>query len=591
MENTKEADQISTPQESKNIPLILGILVSVFTAIIFVMTSLRYMSFLSLNWDLGINMQLLWTNTHGFLLFETADFETSGVRSFLQVNSAYIAIPLSHLYRIWPSAFTLLSIQAFFISLSIVPIYMFTNQRLRDTKISLLVAVIFISGFAVLSGVFYDFHWESFIPLEFFLFVWLISRRKFLLSAIVIIVGSLTLEVFPFLSASYLLYLFIFPEREFFPEEVTKSVIARERVKYLALLVISGIAYYIIGYLGGVVVPNIIGNASTAVSASHSVVYLFNFGITSSTILNSTVYWLLLFMSLGFVPFIKFRSLVVIAPWFYWSTIALPNFYTSQFGNQYGIIAMSVLLIPFIEGLRVIIDRSRRSEPAGRYSVLIGPLSLLILAIGFETTSVFLNHGHLLFFTVVFCIIGIITVILFYKGTDLKNTSLRVISARPLSRKFMIQFLLIVVVIGLVIGPLNPINTSAEGTGGYSVSFSVNPSYTYMGEISTIVGHNNTVLTTDNLFPYVANNPNAYSFFWYPRNYTQDQYFPFNSTNLPNFLLIDDSQMFTVPSYFSNIAFNTTSYGLVYEIENSNYPGNIYLFELGYHGNITTRTS
>ena len=42
--------------------------------------------------------------------------------------------------------------------------------------------------------------------------------------------------------------------------------------------------------------------------------------------------------------------------------------------------------------------------------------------------------------------------------------------------------------------------------------------------------------------------------------------------------------MFTVPSLYQYLAFNSTLYGEKMEIINSKYPGNIYLFQLGYDG-------
>lgn len=557
--------------------------VAVFSVLIFLMTSIRYMGFLDLNWDMGINMQLLWTNTHGYLLYETADFETSGIRSFLQINSAYVAIPLSYLYGIFPTAYTLLLIQAVGISLSAIPIYYYAVSRTNNPGFSLLIAIFFLSGFAVISGVFYDFHWESFIPLEFFTFVYLIYRRHYLLGAILVIIGTMTLEVFPFFAASYLIFLLFFTKDATDAAPNPTESYLKERLILLSLLIFSGAMYYTVMYFGGVILPGIVGSKTTAVSATHSVSYLFNFGITPSNLLNSTDYWLLLFTSMGFVPLLKPKSLIVLVPWVYWSSVAFPQYYTTQFGVQYGILATSVLLIPFIEGIAYITDKHRIEDPNTLY-VLMGPVSLLFIGSILLNYATFVNHSHLMLFSFVFGAIGVATIAMVKLDPKLiRNFRMR-FSKTQFTRKSVYIFLLVAIIASIVIGPLNPVNTQPEGSGGYSVAFSPNPSYVYMNQINTIVGHNNTVLSTDNLFVFIANNPHAYSFFWYPKNYSGNQYFPYSGNNLPKFLLLDTSMMFTVPHFFSNTAFNSTKYGLRYEIVNSNYPGNIYLFELGFSG-------
>ena len=53
----------------------LFVLLGAFAGLYSALSQLRFEEFYAGNWDLGINMQLLWTNTHGYLLFETGDYE------------------------------------------------------------------------------------------------------------------------------------------------------------------------------------------------------------------------------------------------------------------------------------------------------------------------------------------------------------------------------------------------------------------------------------------------------------------------------------------------------------------------------------
>lgn len=562
----------------------LTAILATFAAVIFVMTALRYMSFLALNWDLGINMQMLWTTNHGYLLYETADFQTSGIKSFLQINSAYIALPVAYIYRFLPSAYTLLSIQAIVLSLSAIPIYLYSFSRTRSQTVSLLISIVFLSSFAVMSGVFFDFHWEAFLPLEFFSFVYFTHKRRYVLSGLTLLLGALTLEVFPFMAASYLLFAFFFPQ-DASGNPNNESVQPKSiRIAALVLLFLSAILYYIIAYIGSAIIPGIVGAQSlTPHPSSHSIEYLFNFGLTSDTIINSLLYWLLLLVALGFVPLLKLRPLIVLLPWFYWSVIAFPNYYTSQFGVQYGIIACALLLIPFIEGVAAL-ERERKDANSYHFlPALFGPIALIVVAAVYETTSIFSNHSYTLELLFIFVVLGTVTVYL-YKTGLIDRRWLARISVMHSDKRNIRNYLLLVIFVGLLIGPLNPVNTSPPITGGYAVSFSPSPSFHYMKNISSIVGHNGTVLSTDNLFPFVANDPNAYSFFWFKADYSNYPYFPFNESNLPQFLLLSSSEMFTVPSWLSNIAFNTTQYGLILKINASNYPGNIYFMEMDYKG-------
>ena len=236
----------------------LASIVLVFTSIIFFMTSIRYMSFLDLNWDLGINMQMLWTTTHGYLLYETADRQTSGVMSFLQVNSAYIAIPIAYIYGILPNAFTLLFIQSFVISASAIPLFYYSVFVTSDVKKSLLVSIVFVSGFAVVSGIFYDFHWEAFLPVEFFTFVYFVSRGKLTGSFLVLLLGSLTLEVFPFMAGSFLLFQLFAGENTAGTIQTLKKQIGN-KYPSLMLLVAAGIIYFLIAFVDGTIVPFLVG--------------------------------------------------------------------------------------------------------------------------------------------------------------------------------------------------------------------------------------------------------------------------------------------------------------------------------------------
>ena len=101
-----------------------------------------------------------------------------------------------------------------------------------------------------------------------------------------------------------------------------------------------------------------------------------------------------------------------------------------------------------------------------------------------------------------------------------------------------------------------------------------------------LIPSNSWVLSSDNLFPYVADNPNAYAMLWFPANYSRiTPYLPFNSSNLPSYVLVDAAQIGFMPSFLNSTIENESIYGLKADIiYNGGYPGSIYLFEKGYSG-------
>jgi hypothetical protein len=88
------------------------------------------------------------------------------------------------------------------------------------------------------------------------------------------------------------------------------------------------------------------------------------------------------------------------------------------------------------------------------------------------------------------------------------------------------------------------------------------------------------VLASDNLFPLVANDVNAYSFFW-----AQDPglLLPFTAVNLPSFVFISQSSTSAIPSWLSVTLYNVSDYG-VRGVAWSTPVGSVMLFERGFGG-------
>ena len=128
---------------------ILIVYLPFYFALIFVISLLRYLNFYTADADLGINMQGLWTTTHGMLMFDSSDFEIYGMVSHLEVHTSFIAVLFAYPYLLFPGPSFLFLLQDSAISLSVIILYMLcgkvTGDNWRATPCSALRAESFVS--------------------------------------------------------------------------------------------------------------------------------------------------------------------------------------------------------------------------------------------------------------------------------------------------------------------------------------------------------------------------------------------------------------------------------------------------------------
>jgi len=131
----------------------------------------RYLTYQTNAWDLGINMQALWTTAfQGRFLYYTAELSWNSTGSLMGVHFVPILFALTPLYRVFPGALTLLTLQSLAVCASSLPLYLLAARR-ASRLAALTIAVAYLFSGPLLGAVFYDFHAEAFIPL-FGLTVW-----------------------------------------------------------------------------------------------------------------------------------------------------------------------------------------------------------------------------------------------------------------------------------------------------------------------------------------------------------------------------------------------------------------------------------
>ena len=545
--------------------------------------TLRYENFYTTNWDFGIAEQLLWTGAHGRLLFETADFSTSYTLSFLQVHSTYIALLIAQVYSLFPTAFFLVLIQATILSLSIFPLFLISSSMNLDRRMSYAIIMIYMFSFTVMSAFFYDFHWELFIPLEYLSLFYLIQKRRYVIASIPFIAGVCTIEVFPMLTLGLFLY-FAYSYYGWGFLKVKSMRKNRDWRVFLFYFIASLVAYFLIRYLQFYVIPGLVG-IHGGITTSISSTGLIPTRLSFNSLTTSVIYWIIFFASFGFIPLLSKKCLFLLAPWLIGSIIINPVL-SAGFGNQYPAVGVPLVIIGFAQGLSII----AKSDHAAIYSILMAFFTVIISLLTFALNGslIFLNPAPPL------GIRGSVTTIPLFLLTLalVKNPGLfnKFKKLSRYAKKISIPKTLIIMIISflvfnLIIGPLNTNNFHDSVYPGYWISYTPNPEFQYASKLASEIPNSASVLASDNLFPMVANNPNAYSLLWYPYNSRDMPNLPFNSSVLPDYIFIDSYQNF-LPLDINSILANTSAYGLLGHIFYKGYPGQIYLYELNYRGDL-----
>ncbi len=575
---------------------------------------LRYENFFTSNWDLGIGQQMLWSTGHGAVLYEAGDYITYGTQSFLQVHSAYIALAFVPLYQAAPSPLTLFLTQGLVAGLAIFPLFFVSRSVLRSRVAAFGIVAIYLLSFSLLSGLLYDFHWEAFIPLEYLLLWYWYTQRRYLLAFAALAAGCLTLEVFPFLAVMIPVVVFLtrtLDGRTSYPAGVVGELRARihgatrsgELKVGTAFVVACAAAYLLLRIAQWVVVPHLVGSGPApsglggGFQEDFSVLWTVSF--TPATLLTSGAYWLLAAAGVGFLVVAKPRYLLLSLPWFMYSTFGSSQF-SAWYGNQYTLIVLGPELIALVYSVGWLLEAFRSRPDAVRgpgLLVLVSLVALVIVAV--YPGSALLLQGTVIGSVAVFlsvgpCLISLSVAIWWLRrvlqsGQRLGTGAARLDRASPhplRGRRLATRVAVVVFILALgfnaAMSPLSPVNYSTHP--GYRFAFTTSPVAQYMGKVTEYIPSGAVLLSSDFLFPYVANDVNAVALPWYGGWEGQFPYFPFNATNLPHYVLVDASERFVVPPFLQSLLKETSVYGLRVSIQSTAYPGTVSLYEESYHG-------
>lgn len=154
------------------VPILLSIL---FFLIYSSHTINRHLSFNSNAFDLGIFTQITYLYSKDLTPFSSLKHMT-----LLADHFEAILILLSPIYKLFPDPITLLILQALFVSLSSIPIYLISLNLIKDVLISFLITLAYLTSQGLIAAINFDFHPStlSVLPLSLLIYAWYFKKWR-----------------------------------------------------------------------------------------------------------------------------------------------------------------------------------------------------------------------------------------------------------------------------------------------------------------------------------------------------------------------------------------------------------------------------
>ena len=536
----------------------LAALMVLYAAGSFALSALRWQELDASTFDLGLYQQSLWSTSHGFPFYESADWEIAGFPTLLDVHTVFILYLLVPLYQLAPTAYLLFAVQSGAVAAGAVPLYLLGRDHIHDPRAGLLVGGMYLAWAPLLAANLYDFHPEAFLPVELFTLFWFWMRGRYAFGSIVAVVSFLTLEVAPVLVAAMAIYFVTEkwtpfgrlhathkgpegPEHPLdweisVPRRLQRALGSPRVTASLVLLASSIVAYFLLReaqteWLALWLHQPLAPSQTTGTLAGTSLSSLdLSLSAASAVFPQKVAYWLVLYALVGLIPWLAPRGFILAVPWWAYSLLAL-NPAVVTVGYQYSFIAAIPVFLGFVLGLGVFRRWYLEPSPPGKVE----------------------THPKLA-----------------WRG--------------PGSRRILQSALLGLILLNLAMSPLDPL---AQGSGpqGYAVSYVPPPGFSEVLQLSRLVPDEARVLATPRLFPLVANDLHAYSLL--PPGASPAGGFPFflpfNITNPPSWVFVSQQELGTVPSWLGGLLYNRSVYG-VRGVVWSSALGTVMLFERSWTG-------
>lgn len=153
----------------KNHFWILFAITGIFSAIFITYSQVKHLNFQTNAFDLGIYTQITYLYSHGLTPFSTIKNMPLLADHFEPV--LWIIAPL---YRLFPSPSTLLIIQALFVGLSSLPLYVTALKITKSKTLSLLLILSYLTSIGIINAIKFDFHTTALavLPISLLVYTW-----------------------------------------------------------------------------------------------------------------------------------------------------------------------------------------------------------------------------------------------------------------------------------------------------------------------------------------------------------------------------------------------------------------------------------
>jgi uncharacterized membrane protein len=542
--------------------------------------------------DLAIWMQALWSTSHGRLYWETTSYIRTGVPTLLGIHFSWVAFAIFPVYWALPSPTTLFVIQAAVVALAALPLQRLTQLVTGSPKKGLVAACLYLIWAPLYTGMPGTFHLESFLPLELFGLVLLWCQGRYLLGLIVGAFAGFTLDVGPVLSFLIGAMFLTYPIQSLWVRGSQRTAVARDppgssgpsmgpsgasepvaerspapwgRRLYvmlrtplfqmsLALMAVSVAVFFGVRYLEADF-PGWVGLSGPSLPILRVAGLAYSNWSTSLPL--KIEFWLLLFATVGFLPFLYPRVAILLAPWMLYTFLEAQNEWYNLL-TAYVAIAAVPLFIGVAFGLKRISFTEEivapsdvpEAEPVGDEEEE-----------GTSQRSVAPATGP-------------------RRARTARRTRAYTVASIVIAAAFLLN---------VALSPLTPeIQSDLYNDGNplfhgdpYNFNYPLTPGFAAVQSLSGIIPAHGRVLTTPTLLPLLSHDPSAYPTGVYPF-----QYLPFNATDLPSYVLANTGSLFTFNVYlvgFSQTVWNTSVYGVRGWVQNSPL-GSVFVFQLGYTG-------
>ena len=501
----------------------LSIIIAFYTAAMTYFSYERYLFFHAQTFDLGIKIQTIYTALNGYPIDNPNYVLSMGIfsRNYFAIHFSPIIYPISVFAHIFPTAIFLFFIQWGSIGLSSIFIYLISTEYGISHKNSLIISSLFLLYPPLLMSGMYDMHLLSFFPLATMWLYYSLSHKKYGSAALAFIFGFSIQESFlllvPFVSAQIL-----YNNHGFFGAFRFKKWGFIDI--YSSTLAISSILLFILELKLMQTVEPLRSSLITSTNGyGVSILYL------SDYVYSKLFYWFFCLGVLLFIPLIGYRKSIMIFPALILGFLSIhPGF--TQLKFQYSLIFDGPIFLAFIEGLSTL-KNVKRTTKYTKYQLILNMKRALRK---YQTTLAKLSKDKLL---------------------------------------------LIIAIVVVILSPLSPLSLAEPYSRPIHVFSYVPNSKEFISEINKIP-HNDTILASCLVFPYVATDPNAYPLLDKIVNGTCTYVYNFSRLFFPKFVLIIPSDYHIIkdiiPNFSSKYALlNTFNISVVNLLPLPNNPQNV----------------